>query len=136
MNRKQKGELAKLKVELRANDKGVVVSRPTTEARYDLILDFGGTLKRAQVKYAGRALSHAIGSVSADLRSRNGVRKRATRSYSADEIDLLFVYVPQLDEVLLFEPDMFSGRESIAIRIKAPRNGQQKGITLATDHIW
>src|SRR3990172_1003729 len=46
-----KGELAFLKCSIRALEKGMILSRPTTETRYDAILDDGGKLLRVQVKY-------------------------------------------------------------------------------------
>jgi hypothetical protein len=50
----QKGELALLHVLQRAVENGWIVSRPTRDCRYDLVLDDGDRLYRAQVKYAGR----------------------------------------------------------------------------------
>src|SRR5438552_488649 len=86
----QKGQLACLKVQEEAHRKGAVVSFPTTPARYDLVLDYRGKLYRAQVKYADGKTSHAQGSVYVDLRRRK-------RRYTNKEIDVLLVYIAQID---------------------------------------
>lgn len=54
MTSAQKGELALLKVLVRANELGWVASRPTRDCRYDLVLDDGKQLHRVQVKYCNR----------------------------------------------------------------------------------
>ena len=48
----QKGELAQLMVQARAVQKGFITSKPTVEARYDLVIDILGKLERTQIKYA------------------------------------------------------------------------------------
>ena len=48
----QKAEIAMAKVRLRAAEKGIAISVPTSDSvRYDLIVDEGARLYRAQVKY-------------------------------------------------------------------------------------
>ena len=48
----KKGIIAQLKAELRANELGFIVSKPTTEnCRYDMIIDDGKKLNRIQIKY-------------------------------------------------------------------------------------
>ena len=45
----KKGIIAQLKAELRANELGFIVSKPTTEnCRYDMIIDDGKKLNRIQ----------------------------------------------------------------------------------------
>jgi hypothetical protein len=128
----EKGEIAMLKVQLRALEKGVVVSKPTVESRYDLILDFNGKLFRAQVKYAGDELG---GAVQLDLRkeTRNNGKKKV---YLATEIDAVLVYIPQIDAVLWLPPDKFHGKQSINIRFNPCKNHQKSGISLANDLRW
>ena len=51
MDANDKGEIALLKVEIRAAEQGIVVLKPTTShRRYDIVLDCGGKFLRAQVK--------------------------------------------------------------------------------------
>src|SRR2546428_6106702 len=79
----QKGELAILRAQQRAFEKGWIVSRPTRDCRYDLVLDDGERLYRVQVKYAARKSSHATGAVSLDF-TKGG---RRNRMYQDHEID-------------------------------------------------
>ncbi|MBV9924928.1 MAG: hypothetical protein JOZ96_07945 [Acidobacteria bacterium] len=130
----QKGEIAQLKVQLRAAEKGVVLSRPLVESRYDFILDDGRRLERVQVKYAGGKSPHSAGSVKVNLKSWEGRRLR--RRYCASEVDALLVYVPQLDEVLRFEAELFCERASFTVRLEPAKNGQTKSILNARDFIW
>jgi hypothetical protein len=130
----RKGEIAQIKVMLRAAEKGVVLSKPLIESRYDFILDDGEKLERVQVKYAGGKLTHSQGSVRINLKSWEGRKMR--RRYSVNEVDALLVYIPQIDKILRFEANFFCEREGFAVRIEPAKNGQTKGILNATDFLW
>ena len=130
----QKGEIAHLKVMLRAIEKGVVLSKPLIDSRYDFILDDGQKLERVQIKYASGKAPHSQGSVRVNLKSWEGRKLR--RRYYANEVDALLVYIPQIDEVLRFESDIFCERASFTLRIAPAKNGQTKGVLNAKDFIW
>jgi hypothetical protein len=130
----QKGELAHLKVMLRAIEKGYVLSKPLIDSRYDFILDDNQKLERVQVKYASGKAPHSEGSVKITLKSWAG--RKLSRRYSIIEVDVLLVYIPQIDEVLRFEAKTFCERESLTVRIKPAKNGQTKGVLNARDFIW
>lgn len=125
----QKGEIAVLKVRLEAHRKGILVLEPTTPARYDLGLDYGDRFYRAQVKYADAKTPNSEGSLRVDLKRRN-------KCYTRDEIDVLLVYVAQLDKVCWFSADEFHNRTAICLRVKPARNGQQKGCHLVEEFFW
>lgn len=137
MTTDEKGELAQLKVQLRALEKGLLLSRPTTPARYDFIVDDGRSFQRAQVKWGGCPASHASNAVQVDLRkdARGGAGLKQRR-YLKHEIDLVLVYVPQTDQVLCFGPIQFHGKAALVIRYAAPKNGQRTGVTFANDFVW
>lgn len=129
----QKGAIAQLKAELRAIEKGFVVSRPTVEARYDLVIDDGRKLNKVQVKYA--STKKFLHSVDVNLRSEcrnNGYSKLYTR----EEIDLILVYVPKIEKILCFNSDMFHKRKSICVRFENAKNNQQKRIIFAKNLVW
>jgi len=125
-----KGQIAQSKAELRAIELGFIPSKPIFDARYDLILDNGGELKRVQIKYAG---SYRNGVVVAKLEynHRNGDRK----FYKEDEVDGLIVYIPRLDKLCFFEPEFFIGKSALWIRIEEPKI-KNKNIIFAKNHIW
>ena len=122
-----------LEVQLRAAELGALVSLPTIEARYDLVIDFEGRLYRAQVKYADDMTNS--NSVILDLRkeTRGDGKKKV---YTKEEIDVLLVYVPKADEVLWIGPDKFDGRKSITLRFGPAGNGQTKGLHQVSDFKW
>jgi hypothetical protein len=130
----QKGEIAHLKVQLRAAEKGVTLSKPLIDARYDFILDDGQKLERIQVKYASGKAPHSQGSIKVNLKSWEGRKLR--RRYNVNEVDALLVYVPQLDKVLRFEANFFCERSSFTLRVEPSRNGQTKGVINARDFVW
>lgn len=130
----QKGEIAFLRCALRAVEKGMVVSRPTVDTRYDAILDTGKKLLRVQVKYADGKSTHAAGSVVVGLKKTN--RRGETKSYTKDEIDALLVFVPKIDAVLMFAPKDFHGKNEITVRLEPPKNNQKKSVKLAETFRW
>ena len=124
-----KGEVAQLHVELRAAEKGITVSRPTTEARYDLLLDLDGVIEKAQVKYAGYWRNDAV---QVDLR-RDTRNNKVKKTYKRDEVDAVYVYIPDKGKIYKLGPDIFDGRTTLNIRFSLPKNGQRKGLVLAGD---
>jgi hypothetical protein len=137
MNTNQKGEFAQLKVQLRAAEKDVIVSRPTrADVRYDLVLDEGGELSRMQVKYADAKSSHSTGVVLVRLDRRKTNASREPRCYSSEEIDGVLAYLPSVDRVVRLGIEQFDGKWSVHVRLKPPLNNQKKGIILAEDYYW
>jgi hypothetical protein len=135
MTTQQKSEIAHLKVTFRAIELGIVLSKPVIETRYDFIADTNGKLERCQVKYAGKPNRNSEGAVVVNLRSWAPGRKRE-RVYTADEVDALLVYVPQVDMVCKFPPAMFVGKASFILRYAPPKNGQTKGLVLVEQYRW
>jgi len=125
----QKGQIALLKVLIEAAKKGAVVSLPTTPSRYDLVVDYQGKLYRAQVKYADGKSRHSHGAIRLDL-------KRRGRCYTRDEIDVVLVYVPQVDEICWFWPDTFHNKTSLYLRVLPTRNGQKNGCRMIDQFLW
>lgn len=134
MNTHIKGQLAELKVQQRAVEKGFLVSKPIYDGgRYDLIIDDGKRLWRAQVKYADGEASHCDGAVTVGLEKQ---RKDKTHLYTSDEIDLLLVYLPKKELVLCFSVEQFHQKTGIQIRLEPPKNNQKNGINFYRDFIW
>jgi hypothetical protein len=133
----EKGEIALLQVQMRAIEKGAVVSKPTIEGgRYDLVIDWDGKLYRAQVKYCDRPASNAHGAVSVCMGNVTRGSNRSVGCYTQDEVDVVLVYVPKIRQVLWFGPDQFCGKSAITVRYEPTKNGQSKGCLMAQDFIW
>jgi hypothetical protein len=129
-----KGLLAQLMVELRAADCDFTVSRPTGQARYDLILDDGTRLFRVQVKYCGGKPSHSTGAYVVWL--LKGKHRERKKPYTAKEIDAVVAYIPEEDALAWLPPALFAGKSAVTIRVKKPKNGQRKGILFLKDVRW
>jgi hypothetical protein len=128
----QKGELAVLRVLERAIEKGWIVSRPTRDCRYDLVLDDGERLYRVQVKYAGRRAWYCEGAVSVDF-TKGGMRNR---TYLDNEIDAVLAYVAPADTVVWLGSQHFHRRRVIHLRYAPTRSGQRTGCVLVNDLAW
>lgn len=129
MNTRDKGEYAKLKVMLRAAELGYTVCLPTTEVRYDLILERDGICLRAQVKYADGQPGHASGSIRLALYRRG-------KLYTGTEIDVILVYLPRLDRICYFEASRFHAKNILQIRFVPTKSGQKLGCLIAQEYFW
>lgn len=136
----QKGQIAELKAQMRSAEKGWICSRTSEGARYDLVLDDGKKLHRVQVKWAESELSNADGSVQVNLRRYIGndrdVTRTKTRTYGAEEIDAVLVYVPQVDKLCWFSPKDFGDKATITIRYTPTKNGQKYKTKMVEDYVW
>jgi len=124
-----------MKVGIRALQVGAIVSKPIFEgARYDYIIERDGKLYRVQVKYADGKNKTADGVVIVNLRKQ--IKKNKNHPYNESEVDALVVYMPKIDKVCWFGPEVFSGKQGLSIRIAPAKNGQIKGCLAAEDYLW
>ncbi len=127
----QKGALAECAIAYAAIEVGVGVFRPLSDgARYDLIFDVGHRLIRVQCKTAvlhGDVL--AVPWYSA-RRNRHGFAKRL---YTADEIDAVAAYSPDLRKCFLLPIERFGTRTHVQLRLAPSKNNQRQGINWADD---
>jgi hypothetical protein len=108
-----RGEIAQLKVQLAAAHKGLTVSIPTTEVRFDAIIEENGLLSRCQIKYCSRKATRKEGVLELQLHNA----KYGKKSYSKQDIDKLLVYCPQVDRILSFGPEIFHDKKTITINL-------------------
>ena len=85
-------------------------------------------------KYGNGVSAYASGAVTVCLRKE--IRKDRNHPYFADEIDALLVYVPKIDRVCWFGPEVFNGKGALSIRIAPCKNKQVKGCLLAENYLW
>ena len=130
------GLIAQNKAELRAIEKGYIISKPITEcSRYDMIIDDGVDLQRIQVKYAGSKQTSSTGSCLVDFRKKS-LNGRTRNSYTRDEVDAVLVYIPEIDKICYFPVSVIEYRTTLTIRFTKPKSNQRKGIIFADDYIW
>lgn len=132
------GTLAELRVAIKAAELGMIPSRPLIEhCRYDLLIDDGKRIWRAQVKQGSRESSQSNGSIELDFRSANrpdGSHKRP--HYTRDEIDVIIVYLPQTDSFYWLPPELWDMRSSLTLRLIPAKNGQTKNCVFAANYLW
>ena len=92
-NPKRTGELAEAAFLLKAQSLGFRVLRPWGDSeRYDFVLDSGGRLWRVQLK--STSVIHARGY---EVQPIYGVYGKGKSVYTADDIDVLVVWIAPLD---------------------------------------
>ena len=128
---KDKGDLGVLKAQLDLFEQGYTVLLPLTEhSPFDLVAYRDGEFRRIQVKYRSIDRTGKIEiKFSTCWADRNGTH---TVPVDKDEVDLYCVYCPDSDECYYLEPASF--RSNVSLRVRAPKNGQIKGVKYAADY--
>jgi hypothetical protein len=127
----QKGAISEAVIAAEAIKLGILVLRPLAPARYDVVSDLEPELIRVQCKTAVRR-----GEVIAvPCRScRRGPDGMIRTRYTADEIDAIAAYCPQVDCCYFLPMDRFNGRTVIQLRLRPTRNNQERRINWARDY--
>lgn len=130
-----KGEVACLKFDLRALEKGGISSKPIIDVSYDRILDIDHSIYRVQIKYADCQDKRIEGAVHIDLRKTTKTGKILL--YKESEIDVLVVYIPVIDKLCWFDDKkIFINRQGISLRYLPAKNNQKEGCRMIEDYIW
>jgi PD-(D/E)XK endonuclease len=130
---KDTGDRTTLAVILALREKKFIVSEPFGEnARYDLVMDDGDRLSRVQCK-TGRLRGGAVLFATCSCYGHHFRPSESRRDYLG-EIDFFAVYCHETSGVYLIPVEDVPNRASGALRVAAPRNGQQKRIRFARDY--
>ena len=128
----QKGAAAEAAIAAAVVELGLTVLRPLCEGRrYDLVIDLEPELLRVQCKLAqhlGAVLSVRVST------SRYTPQGYLTTSYTADEIDAIGVYSPELRRCFLIPIEHVSGRRVTHLRLDPSRNNQAERVKWARDY--
>jgi hypothetical protein len=98
--------------------------------RYDLVIDTGDRLLRAQCK-TGRLRDGVI--LFNTVSVRVNTRRTFVTPYDADQIDLFLIYCPDTDRVYALDVREAASSHG-ALRVDPAANGQAKRIRWAADH--
>jgi hypothetical protein len=128
----QKGAAAEAAITAAAIELGLVVLRPLCEGgRYDLMIDLEPALLRVQCKMARQV----GGALAVSFRtSRHTPRGYIRTGYTADEIDAVAAYSPDLHRSFLIPVAEVSGRRGIHLRVNPAKNNQAHGVNWADDY--
>lgn len=127
---KSKGDLGVLKAQVDLFEQGFAILIPQTEhAPFDLAAYRDGEFLRVQVKYR-KVDRH--GKIDVKF-STSWADRHGTHSVPIDksEVDLYCIYCPDTDECYYLNPDVFGSNATL--RVRAPKNGQSKGVKFAAD---
>ena len=131
----EKGGIAEAKITAAAVVAGIVVARPLVEGRrYDLIFDTGPELLRVQCKWARASRDGQVVAVRTSTSRLTPLRGYVRTTYTADEVDAIAVYCPDVDRCYYLPIEMVAGRGYLHLRLGAARNNQKLGVTMADDH--
>jgi hypothetical protein len=94
MNTKQQGDIGVAAAIMYYTEKGFAVSIPMGDAtRYDLVVDFNGTLERIQCKATGYKTRHGVPCVGLSTQGGNRTWDGQKKFITEDECDRVFVHV-------------------------------------------
>lgn len=123
------GEIAEALILARLIQLGYAVSMPFgNNQRYDLIVDDGNSLRRAQCK-TGRMRNGAVTFAVCSKNGFTGVRK----AYHG-EIEEFLVYCPDNDGYYRV-PAAGVGSNQVSLRVSPAKNNQDYGVRLASDYV-
>ncbi len=127
-----KGNVAELKIAAEFVGAGVDVLQPVGEhARYDLVLEIGGRFLRIQCKSASLYRDVICVRNQSTRRGRDGFIRKP---YTADEIDAIAAYCPEVDRCYLVPMDVIGTSRQITLRINPTKNGQRACLNWAADY--
>ena len=132
VNTNEKGAIAEMAIALEAVRHGIGVLKPLSERqRYDLGLEVGGRLMRAQCKW-GRLENEVI-------KMRLGTSRYTPRGYvrtryTIDDVDAFAVYCEPLASCYLIPLSEVGTKTCLHLRVGEVRNGQRAGLNFAADY--
>jgi prevent-host-death family protein len=127
-----KGNVAELKIAAEAARLGIPVLRPMTEhERYDLMFEIEERFYRIQCKSA--PLKGDVVPVRF-VTNRRGPNGFITTRYTADEIDAVAAYCPELDECYYIPIAEIDGATTFHLRLAPTLNGQRAALHFARDY--
>jgi prevent-host-death family protein len=128
----QKGNIAEQAVVLAATKLELSVLRPVGEgSRYDLVFDLGSRLLRVQCKWAPRQGGVAVVRCQSNRRGPNGLQ---WRSYTAEQVDAIAAYCPDVDSCYLLPIERVEGCRQVHLRLAPAKNAQRGAIVWARDY--
>jgi hypothetical protein len=62
-------------------------------------------------------------------------RHKKLKTYQADEVDALVVYIPKIERLCYFPNEVFVGKRKLSVRLEKPKNNYKK-VIYAKDYYW
>tara|TARA_Y100000034_G_scaffold95868_1_gene116563 strand:- start:1308 stop:1724 length:417 start_codon:yes stop_codon:yes gene_type:complete len=132
----QKGELAALKVDQRAIEKGFVSSKPVFECVYDRVLERDGEFYKVQCKFVGSQKKNPVSGSAVIRLERIGHDHKKAKTYTQEDVDVVVAYIEAVDRLVWLKADKFEGKKAISIRYEPAKNGQKSNVLDIEDVEW
>ena len=127
----RKGAVAEAEITAAAARLGMDVYRPVVEGcRCDLILGLGDRLLRIQCKWSRRHGDVVRVMIRTNRTTPSGY---VHTKYTAEEIDAVMAYCPELHQCYFLPISMVAGRNCVYLRLAPAKNCQAAGIQWARD---
>lgn len=122
----QKGDVGEAAFALAAAKRGYWTAKMPQDCPYDFVLDKknGASPLRVQVKY--RSMS-STGTVGVKIVQKHHSNRQ---TYNSQNIDLIAVYVPELDKVFLIPIQEVSNVDGVTLRCVPSKTNQSKTIRM------
>lgn len=128
-----KGNIAEMKIAAAAVEPGIGVAFPLGDGcRYDVIFDLHPELMRVQCKWAAR--QGDVVAVRFRTNRHSPIRGYIATRYTADEVDAIAAYCPELDRCYVLPIAEFEGLAGAHLRLAPCRNNQRRGVRMASDY--
>lgn len=124
-----KGTITEMQVALALLERGLTISRPLVESRYDLVLEYQGKFYRIQIK-TSRLKEDKTGITFNTSNSHINTKGVSNRNYKGDA-DFFATYYN--GDCYLIPVDN-CGSRSKTLRITETKNGQTAGISFLKDY--
>ena len=122
----RKGAIAEAEITAQAARLGMDVYRPVVEGcRCDLILGLGDRLFRIQCKWSRRHGDVIRVTMRTNRHTPNGY---VHTKYTADEIDAVIAYCPEVEKCYFLPISVVAGRNCVYLRLAPPKNCQARRI--------
>lgn len=125
-----KGAVAEAMIAAHAIRLGIDVLKPIAEhGRYDLLFNLLEEALRVQCKWAPLQNGCVLIRVYSSRRGPEGLYRTG---YTAEEIDAVAGYCPQLDRCYLIPMSEIDGRQAVHLRVARARNNQVGAVNMAS----
>ena len=126
------GAIAETAIAAEATRLGIAVYRPIVDAgRCDFVFEVRDRLLRVQCKSAPRRGDVIAVHARTSRRAPEGFRRTV---YTAEEVDVIAAYCPELNRCFAVPIQAFGGSGCLHLRLSATRNGQRAGLHFADDY--
>lgn len=135
MNSKVKGNVGELRIASEFVKWGCTVSFPFGDnARYDLVAEINGELKKIQIKYTEDSIESDSFRCKCES-STYHTNNKGCQTYIND-VDYIALYIDKIDTCCLIPIEAIGKKRNFYIRNSIPKNNQTKGIHFVWDYTF